>query len=174
MSWPVVRSHLREPILESMMLRLASESDINILLSLEEQCFESDKITREEFRKHLKNPRSRVVLEQESIEGGVTSDPRGYYISIYLPMSKRCRLYRAAVAPIFRRRGILHSFLRDFERDSLEKDFLELFLEVAKDNEDAISVYQKNGFVEYGVFPKYYENGKDALRMKKLLTKSSV
>ena len=156
------------------MLKLANESDIETLLAIEEVCFEHDKIDRLEFKKHLKNARSRVVIDQEKIEGGITSPPRGYYIAVYLPTSKRSRLYSAAVLPEFRRRGILNSFLRDFERDALEKDMNELFLEVEPHNADAIRVYEKNGFTQYGVFPKYYENGKDALRMKKLLTKSSV
>ena len=156
------------------MLKLAAPNDIDTLLAIEEVCFEHDKIDYLEFRKHLKNDRSRVVIDQEKFEGGITSPPRGYYIAVYLPTSKRSRLYSAAVLPEFRRRGILGSFLTDFERDALEKNMNELFLEVESDNTEAINVYTKYGFTQYGIFPKYYENGKDALRMKKLLTKSSI
>ena len=152
------------------MLRLASNNDLGTLQAIEEVCFEHDKIDLNEFKKHLKNDRSRVVIEHENTEQNIMSPARGYYISIYLPTSKRCRLYSAAVLPEYRRKGILSSFLRDFEGDALNKGMEELFLEVETDNEQAISVYRKHGFTEYGIFPKYYENDKDALRMKKLLT----
>ena len=96
--------------------------------------------------------------------------PVGYCIGVYLFTSKRARLYSVGVLPDNRRRGILLSFLEDFERDARQNKLDELFLEVEEDNHGALSVYKRFGFEQYGIFPKYYENGKDAIRLKKLCT----
>lgn len=40
-------------------------------------------------------------------------------------------------------------------------------LEVAKNNEKAIRLYQKMGYQVFGEYPQYYEDQQDALRMEK-------
>lgn len=145
------------------MLRLASERDIDFLVGIHTISFETERITRKEFLMHLRSNRSRVVICQDSL-------PIAYCIGVYLFTSKRARLYSVGVMPDNRRRGILLSFLQDFERDAIENKLTELFLEVEEDNERALNIYKRFGFEQYGIFPKYYENGKDAIRLKKLLT----
>ena len=145
------------------MLRLASERDIDFLVGIHKVSFETERITYKEFIMHLRNNRSRVTVYQDTFLVG-------YCIGVYLFTSKRARLYSVGVLPDNRRRGILSSFLEDFERDARQNKLEELFLEVEEDNELALGSYKRFGFEQYGVFPKYYENGKDAIRLKKLLT----
>jgi ribosomal protein S18 acetylase RimI-like enzyme len=145
------------------MLRLASERDIDFLVGIHNVSFETERITRKEFIMHLRSNRSRVMIDEDVF-------PIGYCIGVYLFTSKRARLYSVGVLPDNRRKGILLSFLEDFERDARQNKLDELFLEVEEDNHGALSVYKRFGFEQYGIFPKYYENGKDAIRLKKLCT----
>ena len=145
------------------MLRLASERDIDFLVGIHNVSFETERITRKEFIMHLRSNRSRVMIYQDAF-------PVAYSIGVYLFTSKRARLYSVGVLPDNRRKGILLSFLEDFEQDARQNKLDELFLEVEEDNHGALSVYKKFGFEQYGIFPKYYENGKDAIRLKKLCT----
>ena len=145
------------------MLRLASERDIDFLVGIHNVSFETERITRKEFIMHLRSNRSRVMIYQDAF-------PVAYSIGVYLFTSKRARLYSVGVLPDNRRKGILLSFLEDFERDARQNNLDELFLEVEEDNHGALSVYKRFGFEQYGIFPKYYENGKDAIRLKKLCT----
>lgn len=145
------------------MLRLATERDIDFLVGIHKASFETERITRKEFIMHLRSNRSRVMIYEDAF-------PVGYCIGVYLFTSKRARLYSVGIMPDHRRRGILLTFLQDFERDAREGQLGELFLEAEEDNERALNIYKRFGFEHYGVFPKYYENGKDAIRLKKLLT----
>lgn len=145
------------------MIRHARDSDIDVLVGMHTVSFETERITRKEFLMHLRSNRSRVTIFEDAL-------PVAYCIGVYLFTSKRARLYSVGVMPDARKRGILLSFLQDFERDAREGELEELFLEVEQDNERALNIYKRFGFEQYGIFPKYYENGKDAIRLKKLLT----
>ena len=120
-------------------------------------------MSRKELLMHLRSNRSRVTIYQDVF-------PVAYCIGVYLFTSKRARLYSVGVMPDARNKKILLSFLQDFERDARERELDELFLEVEDGNDRALNIYKRFGFEQYGVFPKYYENGKDAIRLKKLCT----
>jgi ribosomal protein S18 acetylase RimI-like enzyme len=45
----------------------------------------------------------------------------------------------------------------------------EIRLEVRKDNHRAIKFYEKNGYESFGEYKNFYEDGADALRMRKML-----
>jgi ribosomal protein S18 acetylase RimI-like enzyme len=145
------------------MLRLATYRDIDFLVGIHGSSFETERISRKEFTMHLRSDRSRVMIYQDSF-------PVGYCIGVYLFTSKRARLYSVGVMPDHRNKKILLTFLNDLEKDAREKHLEELFLEAEEDNKRAIDIYNRFGFEQYGVLPKYYENGKNAVRLKKLLT----
>ena len=48
-----------------------------------------------------------------------------------------------------------------------EKGATQCFLEVRVSNENAIALYKKFGYEPYGIRAKYYEDGEDALAMKR-------
>lgn len=71
------------------------------------------------------------------------------------------------VAPIARRTGTGTALLQLVENDAKKAGAKTIFLEVDEANFPAISLYSKNGFTNIGTRPHYYENGNDAIIMKK-------
>ncbi len=71
-------------------------------------------------------------------------------------------LLTLAVKPDQRRRGIATGLMQDFIGQAKNKDASEAFLEVAQDNDAAIALYRRFGFVEVGSRKDYYANARGA------------
>jgi ribosomal-protein-alanine N-acetyltransferase len=61
------------------------------------------------------------------------------------------------VVPAWQRLGIGRRLMQGLVRAAKRAEAKQLFLEVARDNEGAISLYRSLGFVESGVRKRYYE-----------------
>ncbi len=72
------------------------------------------------------------------------------------------------VHPDARRGGIAAAMLVLAENDAKKRGASKMFLEVAENNRPARAMYERNGFVQIGVRPKYYD-GIDAILMEKKL-----
>ncbi len=70
-------------------------------------------------------------------------------------------LYRIAVAPEYRRRGIAYRLLDYSVKTSRGRGLESLFLEVRSQNYPAIKLYRAYGFVEVGRRKNYYRNPDD-------------
>lgn len=67
-----------------------------------------------------------------------------------------------------RRRGIASALIRELTARTLEQGVTTLHLEVRKSNDAAISLYQKEGFVQDGLRKGYYESPtEDAVLMSR-------
>jgi ribosomal-protein-alanine N-acetyltransferase len=77
--------------------------------------------------------------------------------------TKQSHLVSIAIAQKFRRKGYGKTILRDSINLAKDKQSPRMILEVRADNESAISLYRKLGFVQESVIPSYYGNGEDAL-----------
>lgn len=63
-------------------------------------------------------------------------------------------------------KGIGNKIVEGLIRYCIEKDIDNMTLEVRKSNLVAISLYEKYGFISYGIRPKYYaDDGEDAIIM---------
>lgn len=71
------------------------------------------------------------------------------------------------VAPIARRTGTASALMQMVERDVKQLGSKTIFLEVDEENTPAIELYKKSGFATAGTRPHYYENGHNAIIMKK-------
>lgn len=71
------------------------------------------------------------------------------------------------VAPIARRTGTGTALMQMVENDVKQCGAKTIFLEVDEENTPAIELYKKCGFTNAGLRPHYYENGHDAIIMKK-------
>ena len=71
------------------------------------------------------------------------------------------------VAPAARRTGTATTLMQLVERDVKQLGTKIIFLEVDEENTPAIELYKKSGFVNVGARPHYYENGHNAIIMKK-------
>ncbi len=85
-------------------------------------------------------------------------------------------LLNISVAPNMKRKGIGNELLRKVENISNQFGIKEIFLEVRESNNEAISFYKKNDFLEIGSRKNYYklfDGREDALIFSKKLKNSS-
>lgn len=143
-------------------LRPASTDDLEDLLELEGRCFDGDRLSRRSFQRWLKHPEHRIFLvvevEQKVLAYGLVLIHRGTWLA---------RLYSIAVDTSLRGRGVGRMLMDALEAEAVRRDRLFMRLEVAKDNEAAIHLYQKLGYRVFGEWRDYYEDLGDALRMQK-------
>ncbi|MEU4829834.1 ribosomal protein S18-alanine N-acetyltransferase [Streptosporangium sp. NPDC023615] len=72
-----------------------------------------------------------------------------------------------AVLAGWRRRGVGGALLTELLAEAARRDAVSVFLEVRADNPDAQAVYQRFGFERIGLRRRYYEDGTDAIMMRK-------
>jgi|BEDMetMinimDraft_2_1075160.scaffolds.fasta_scaffold13865_2 ribosomal-protein-alanine N-acetyltransferase len=70
-----------------------------------------------------------------------------------------------AVHPLCRRRGFAKKLLGAALAEAARRGAETVFLEVAADNEAALALYQKTGFIPCGQRRGYYGRGRDAITM---------
>jgi ribosomal protein S18 acetylase RimI-like enzyme len=144
-------------------LRPATLQDLEALVALEAH-FPGDRLTRSSLRHFLSKGHAAVWLYE--LEGRVIGDAvvlfrRGFHVA---------RLYSLVVDPAWRGQGIARLLLKKAEEEALANDCMALRLEVREDNEAAIGLYQKAGYLVVGRSDDYYEDHSPALRMRKFLT----
>ncbi|MBN1324654.1 MAG: ribosomal protein S18-alanine N-acetyltransferase [Alphaproteobacteria bacterium] len=72
------------------------------------------------------------------------------------------------VRPDFRKTGMAAAMLTIAENEIKKSNVKKIFLEVAENNIPARKLYEKNGYKQIGIRPKYYD-GIDAILMEKRL-----
>ena len=73
-----------------------------------------------------------------------------------------------AVAPAHRKKGYGKLLMDAMLEKARKLGALQCFLEVRESNMPAIRLYESYGFAGYGVRKRYYEDGENALVMKKI------
>jgi len=86
---------------------------------------------------------------------------------VYRATADQAAIITIGVAPGARRGGIASALLGIIEKDLKSRGINEIFLEVAANNNPARALYEQAGFTQCGVRPKYYDDGADAILMKK-------
>ncbi len=79
------------------------------------------------------------------------------------------RILMIAVKKKHRGKGIGKALMKDFINRCNARGIRTISLEVRKSNLGAIEFYKSLGFYEYSLMPSYYEDGEDAIIMKKNL-----
>lgn len=148
---------------QTIILRSAAKNDLDQLLYVENTCFDSDRISRQQFRKYLTKA-SVWILTAEADKMLC-----GYAVLFFRKNSQSIRLYSIAVLSEYRQAGIGQQMLDLIYIKMSENNKKHLTLEVREDNVSAIRFYEKNGFRQFGMITKFYEDGCSALRMEKLL-----
>lgn len=145
-------------------LRPARPADLEALIQLEQTCFTGDRMSRRAFRHALQNPRARLLVVEEA-----PSRLLAAALVLRRADTSAARLYSIAVHPAARGRGLAASLLRRLERDAQKSGATELRLEVSAGNHAALALYRESGYEESGRIPGYYEDGTDALRLRRFL-----
>lgn len=87
---------------------------------------------------------------------------------VYRAVADEAEIITIGVLPDARRGGIAAAMLGIVENELKKSGIKKIFLEVAENNTPARAMYEKNGYVQIGRRPKYYD-GVDAILMEKVI-----
>ncbi|WP_020406661.1 GNAT family N-acetyltransferase/peptidase C39 family protein [Hahella ganghwensis] len=145
----------------SPLFRRANINDLAALIDLENRCFQTDRLSRRNF-KHMLKAES-AVLHIAEIDNKLAA----YIITLFHRGTSLARLYSIAVDPNFRGYGLARKLIELSEQTAIERRCIFMRLEVRTDNQDAIRLYEKLGYQQFGIYHDYYEDHLDALRFQK-------
>jgi ribosomal protein S18 acetylase RimI-like enzyme len=145
------------------LIRIATLDDLEKLVDIENRCFETDRISRRNFRHLLTKANAATLLDEQ--DGQV----RGYAMLLFNTGTSLARMYSIAIAPAFRTAGIGKDLVKQCEKLALERDCVSLRLEIRRDNAASLGLFEKLGYRYLETVPDYYEDHADALRFEKHL-----
>jgi len=145
-------------------LRPATRDDLSALVVIETAEFSGDRLSRRSLRRLLKGGSATTIV--------AVADGRivGYALVLVRKGARVARLYSLARDSAFAGRGVGTALLTAAEAAAVGRGAAELRLEVRSDNAPARALYRRQGYVETGASPDYYEDHTDAIRMRKLLS----
>lgn len=145
------------------MIRRANLGDLDALVQLETQAFDSDRLSRRSFR-HLLTRGNAILL----VDAG-RDELRGYALLRFHARSDDARLYSLAIHEHHRRQGAGAALLTAAEAAARAHGARRLVLEVREDNHAAARLYERRGFRPFGRYLDFYDDHSDALRLEKPL-----
>lgn len=146
---------------EVVCFRKATLDDLDALMDLEQRCFTSDRMSRRSFKHQLQQDSNLLMVATKSEQ--VLA-----YILIFLRQgTSLARLYSIAVSPDAHGMGVGRGLLTQAEEIAAEQGRMFMRLEVRKDNKAAITLYERMGYRQFGLYTDYYEDHADALRFQK-------
>lgn len=135
-----------------MIIRQATQNDVQHIAKLEKECFQ-DAWSEKELTNVLNNRLYEIfVLE-------VTEEIVGYFVIFTVD---DCELLRICVKEGMRGQGFATLLMQKLMDIFSEKDVKRILLEVRHTNFTAIKLYKKFGFAEFGVRKNYYGDNVDA------------
>jgi ribosomal protein S18 acetylase RimI-like enzyme len=143
-------------------LREATLEDLDALLRLEEQAFETDRLSRRSFRRFLASDADHLLVA-ETADLGVA----GYVLLLKHRGTRLARLYSICVDAAARGRGIAGQLILAGEEAVRAAGCAYVRLEVRRDNPSAIALYRRLGYRLFDTYDDYYEDGEQALRFEK-------
>lgn len=144
-------------------IRPATEADLAALVALEQQAFRGDRMSRAQYRRHLRSAGASVLVATAA------GDLLGSALVFFRRGSTLARLYSIATAPAARGRGLGARLLAAAEAAARARGCRALRLEVRVDNPAAIGLYERAGYRRIGAYAGYYDDGADAWRYEKPL-----
>ncbi|GAA2366793.1 ribosomal protein S18-alanine N-acetyltransferase [Nonomuraea africana] len=146
-----------------MKLRQMTEADLPAVMAIERATFPLDAWSEGMLRGELADqPRTRhyvVAVEDEQIIG---------YAGLAVA-ADQADVQTIAVVAERQSQGTGGALLTELLAEARRRGAVEVFLEVRADNPRARSVYERFGFEEIGVRRRYYDDGTDAIMMKRKL-----
>lgn len=139
-----------------MLIRNMTAEDVGQVMEIERASF-SKPWTENMF---LRDLAQEIAVYRVAVEEG---RPVGY-MGMY-HVANEGHITNIAVLPAWRGRGVASALLRSFVELAQSRELAFLTLEVRAGNSGAIRLYEKFGFRQVGVRPKYYEYTEDALLM---------
>ncbi len=129
------------------------------VIKIENASFKTDAYQIEDFQQVY------CKCSELSIVAEIAGQIAGYMMTCLLP--DRGHVFSLAVAPAYRRRGVGEALFR-YTVDRLSEGGIgKIELEVRKTNEAGRSFWKQMGFVPVGTIPDFYDDGAEALQMRK-------
>jgi ribosomal protein S18 acetylase RimI-like enzyme len=144
-------------------IRAAHRADLDALVDLEKRSFDTDRVSRTQYRRHI-DSKTGIVLVAEA--GGRFA---GSALVFLRDGSRRARLYSIAIDHNSRGLGVGGALFRAAEAAARERGRDRLYLEVREDNAAAIGLYESRGYKHVGTLPGFYEDGAPARRYEKTI-----
>ncbi|MEY6434133.1 peptidase C39 family protein [Thioalkalicoccus limnaeus] len=145
-------------------IRPATLADLDALVTLERACFETDRLTRRQFRYMLTRARAQTLVADD--QGGIL----GYLLLLFNKATASARIYSIAVAAAARGRGIGRALVLAAEEAAWKAERAYVRLEIRRDNQASRTLFERLGYHQFGVLSDYYEDHMEALRFEKTLT----
>jgi [ribosomal protein S18]-alanine N-acetyltransferase len=152
----------------SIIVREARRGDLDAIARLENESFETDRVSRRSLREFLRAPHRPVIT------AFIDDELAGYALVSLRKTSRAVRIYSLAVDPRFARRGVGRALLQACEAYARGHRRATLTLEVRYDDSSAIALYESSGFRQFGEHARYYADGAAALRYEKALVPASL
>lgn len=141
--------------------RPAQPDDVDELLQLENQCFETDRLNTRNFQWMVSRANASLIVAEA--QGHLL----GYALVLFHRGTSLGRLYSLAIADSARGQGLGKQLLARAEQQATLRDCAYLRLEVRPDNGAAIALYQRQGYRLFEQVDDYYEDHAPALRYEK-------
>ena len=145
------------------MIRPATLADLDALLHLEQICFDSDRLSRRQFRYLLTKGHARLLVYES------TGEVMAYVLLLLSRGTSMARIYSIAVAPEARGQGIGRALVEAAEAAAREEGKISVRLEIRRDNAASQALFLGLGYRQFEVKRGYYEDHMDALRFEKSL-----
>lgn len=141
--------------------RHAAATDIPALLLIEAVSFPTDRMTARNFRYAVTQAKGACMV---AVQDGRVVGYGQIAVHARTPIG---RLSSFAVHPESRRLGVARALLGALEDEAAALGCSAVRLEVRRDNTAALALYLRSGYVQFGQYPDYYEDGMTALRLEK-------
>ncbi|MEZ4697122.1 MAG: ribosomal protein S18-alanine N-acetyltransferase [Rhodothermales bacterium] len=142
-------------------IRPAKLADLDALVALETSSFDSDILSRRNFRYMITQANASLLVAE--LTGAIV----GYSLVLYNRGTSLARLYSVAVSPAARGHGVGALLLHHSEEAAREHDCAYMRLEVRSDNDAAIALYERTGYRQFDTIEDYYEDHETARRYEK-------
>lgn len=148
----------------SVRVRRAETSDLDDLVLLEDHTFDSDRLSRAQYRRHLDSDSALVLVASANHRNFL-----GTAVMFFRKGSRVARLYSIASKPEARGKGVGAALLEAVEAVARQRRCHAVRLEVRDDNASAVRLYERHGYRHIGHYPHYYQDGTHAWRYEKSL-----
>lgn len=145
------------------LVRPAALADVAAIMEIEGACFDTleETFNKRQVKSLINNPRAPVSVAE--LDGKVV----GWAVGLVRQhrRSRSGRLYAIAIHPSAQGRHIGRRLAEATIAQLNELGIERIFLEVRNNNEGAVRLYRKLGFVHHVDLPNYYGQGKHGMRM---------
>lgn len=155
---------MQATIPSSIHVRRAEPSDLAALVALEQGAFDSDRLSRAQYRRHLASDSALVLVVD-----GAGSSLAGAAVVFFRKGSAVARLYSLATSAEARGKGVASGLMDAVAAAARDRGCRALRLEVRADNVAAIRLYERHGYHRIGQLAAYYDDGADGWRYERPL-----